>query len=286
MTLILDGRETAKEVRREVKEGVAAFRGRHGRPPGLAVILVGEDPASRIYTRNKARAAAKCGMFDVLHRLPDTTGESEILELISALNADPRIDGILVQLPLPAAVDARRILAAVDPAKDADGFHPLNLGRLVLGEEGPTPCTPLGILTLLDRYEIDLEGMEAVVLGRSNIVGKPMATLLTARNATVTVCHSRTRDLGFHTRRADLVVSAMGRPERITGDMVKEGVVAVDVGINRLPDGTLVGDFHFESVAPKARAVTPVPGGVGPMTIATLLANVLRLAGYRVRSSE
>ncbi|MHC4472947.1 MAG: bifunctional 5,10-methylenetetrahydrofolate dehydrogenase/5,10-methenyltetrahydrofolate cyclohydrolase, partial [Planctomycetota bacterium] len=190
-----------------------------------------------------------------------------------------RVHGILVQLPLPDHIDTQKVIAAVDPKKDADGFHPVNVGRLSLGLESAIPCTPLGILTLLDRYGIEVKGMEAVVLGRSNIVGKPMAALLTARHATVAVCHSRTRDLAYHTGRADLLVSAMGRPKMITGDMVKEGVVAIDVGINRLEDGTLVGDLDFESVAEKASAVTPVPGGVGPMTIATLLENVLRLAG-------
>lgn len=278
MTIILDGKATAAEVRRRVKDGVEARRARTGTVPGLAVVLVGEDPGSVIYTRNKARAAKKCGMYDVLHRLPEETSQEELLRLVGELNDDPRVNGMLVQLPLPAHIDGRRVVAAIHPEKDADGFHPENVGGLSLGHDVPVPCTPLGILTLLDTYEIDVSGMDAVVLGRSNIVGKPMSMLLTARNATVTVCHSRTRDLPGHTRRADLLVSAMGRPRMITGDHVKEGVVAVDVGINRLPDGKLVGDLDFDGVAQKARAVTPVPGGVGPMTIATLLANVLQLA--------
>ena len=281
MATILDGKETAKEVRRRVKEGVAALKERTGVVPGLAVVIVGEDPASVIYTRNKARAAKKCGMYDVLRKLPEDTTEAELLALVDDLNADERVHGILVQLPLPKAIDPDKVVAAIKPEKDADGFHPVNVGRLSLGQPASIPCTPLGILTILDRYEIDVKGMEAVVLGRSNIVGKPMAALLIARHATVTICHSRTKDLAFHTKRADLLVSAMGRPEMITGDMVKDGVVAVDVGINRLEDGTLTGDLHFESIAAKASAITPVPGGVGPMTIATLLSNVLELASGR-----
>jgi len=278
MTTILDGKATAKEVRAHVAEGARALLESHGVTAGLGVVLVGEDPGSVIYTRNKAKAARKCGMYDVLHRLPAETTEEELLELVARLNGDGRVHGILVQLPLPGHIDSRKVINAIAPAKDADGFHPINVGKLSLGQEASIPCTPRGILTILDRYEIDVTGMEAVVLGRSNIVGKPMAALLTARSATVTVCHSRTRNLAFHTRRADLLVSAMGRPRMITGDMVSEGVVAVDVGINRLEDGTLVGDLDFETVSAKARAITPVPGGVGPMTIATLLANVLRLA--------
>jgi methylenetetrahydrofolate dehydrogenase (NADP+)/methenyltetrahydrofolate cyclohydrolase len=281
MPVILDGKETAKVVRERVKAGVDAFRERTGRAPGLAVVLVGEDPGSVIYTRNKAKAAEKCGMFDVLHRLPESTPEADLLALVDELNADRRIDGFLVQLPLPSHMSEERVIESIRPEKDADGFHPVNAGRLSLGLPGPLPCTPKGILTLLDRYGIDPKGMEAVVLGRSNIVGKPVAALLTRRNATVTVCHSRTRDLAFHTRRADLIVSAMGRARMITGDMVREGVVAVDVGINRMDDGTLAGDLDYDGVAKKASAITPVPGGVGPMTIATLLQNVLELAQAR-----
>ena len=271
MTTLIDGKATAKEVRARVKVGVAALRARTGIVAGLAVIIVGDDPGSVIYTRNKAKAAEKCGMYDVLHRLPEETSEEELLRLVEELNRDERVHGILVQLPLPKDIDTQRVIGAIAPGKDADGFHPVNVGRLSLGLPATVPCTPLGIMTLLDRYEIDPKGMEAVVLGRSNIVGKPMAALLTARHATVTICHSRTADLPYHSGRADLLVSAMGRPEMITGDMVKEGVVAIDVGINRTEDGKLVGDFEYESVAEKARAITPVPGGVGPMTIATLL---------------
>jgi methylenetetrahydrofolate dehydrogenase (NADP+)/methenyltetrahydrofolate cyclohydrolase len=281
MTTILDGKATAKAVRARVKEGSAAFRERTGRGPGLAVVLVGDDPASAIYTRNKAKAAAKCGMYDVLHRLPAETPEADLLALIAELNADERVDGILVQLPLPDQIDEDKVIAAIDPAKDADGFHPGNVGRLWLGQPGPVACTPLGITTILDRYEIDPKGMNAVILGRSNIVGKPMAALLIRRHATVTICHSRTKDLPAVAAGADLLVSAIGRANFVTADMVKEGAVVIDVGINRLDDGTLVGDVDYEAVAAKAGAITPVPGGVGPMTIATLLSNVLELAEAR-----
>jgi methylenetetrahydrofolate dehydrogenase (NADP+)/methenyltetrahydrofolate cyclohydrolase len=281
MAILLDGKATAREVRAGVKEGAAEFLARTGRPPGLAVVLVGEDPASVIYTRNKAKMAKKCGMHDVLHKLPAETTENELLRLIDELNRDDRIDGMLVQLPLPKAIDPQEVVGAIDPVKDADGFHPVNVGKLSLGQDAPVPCTPRGVMTLLERYDIDPKGMDAVVLGRSNIVGKPMSVLLTAAHATVTVCHSRTRDLAGHARRADLLISAMGRPRMITADHVREGVVAIDVGINRLDDGSLVGDLDYEPVFEKARAVTPVPGGVGPMTIATLLRNVLDLAERR-----
>ena len=278
MAIIIDGKAAAEELRQSVAAGVAELRERTGIVPGLAVVIVGEDPASVIYTRNKTKAAKKAGMYDVLHRLPAQTPEKELLALVAALNDDARVHGILVQLPLPAGIDAERVTAAIRPDKDADGFHPVNVGKLNLGQPAPVPCTPKGILTLLDRYAIDVKGMDAVVLGRSAIVGKPMAALLTARHATVTLCHSRTRDLASHTRRADILVSAIGRPRLITGAMVKDGVVAIDVGINRLDDGTLVGDLDFDSVSLKASAITPVPGGVGPMTIATLLSNVRDLA--------
>ena len=281
MTTILDGKQTAKEVRARVKGGCGAFLERTGRAPGLAVVLVGEDPASAIYTRNKARAAAKCGMYDVHHRLDADTPEADVTALVRELNEDPRVDGILVQLPLPDHIDPDRIIAAISPDKDADGFHPVNVGRLWLGRPGPVACTPLGITTLLDRYEIDVKGMASVILGRSNIVEKPMAALLIRRHATVTICHSRTRDLADVVRGADLLVAAIGRAKLVTADMVKDGAVVIDVGINRQDDGTLVGDVDFEPVAEKAGAITPVPGGVGPMTIATLLSNVLSLAEAR-----
>jgi methylenetetrahydrofolate dehydrogenase (NADP+)/methenyltetrahydrofolate cyclohydrolase len=281
VTTLLDGKRTAEEIRREIGAAVQELTRSTGVVPGLAVVLVGEDPASMVYTRNKARAAKGCGMRDQLFRLPAETPEAELLSLIDRLNHDDEVDGILVQLPLPAAIDEDRVIAAISPEKDADGFHPVNVGRLHLGHPAPIPCTPLGVTVLLDRYGIPVKGRDAVILGRSNIVGKPMAALLTARHATVTVCHSRTRDLSSHCRRADLLVSAMGRPRVVTADMVAEGAVVVDVGINRLDDGSLVGDVDFENVAPRTSAITPVPGGVGPMTIAMLLSNVLSLATRR-----
>jgi methylenetetrahydrofolate dehydrogenase (NADP+)/methenyltetrahydrofolate cyclohydrolase len=281
MATILDGKATAKAVRARVKEGAKAFHERAGRGPGLAVVLVGDDPASAIYTKNKAKAAAKCGMYDVLHRLPADTPEADLLSLVAELNDDDRVDGILVQLPLPDQIDPDKVIAAIDPEKDADGFHPVNVGRLWLGQPAPVACTPLGITTILDRYEIDVKGMDAVILGRSNIVGKPMAALLIRRHASVTICHSRTKDLPAVAARADLLVSAIGRPNFVTAEMVKEGAVVIDVGINRLDDGTLVGDVDYDAVSQKASAITPVPGGVGPMTIATLLSNVLELAESR-----
>jgi methylenetetrahydrofolate dehydrogenase (NADP+)/methenyltetrahydrofolate cyclohydrolase len=283
VTTLIDGKRTAEEIRRELGAAVDELRRQSGVTPGLAVVLVGEDPASIVYTRNKARAAKGCGMRDDLFRLPADTPEAELLALIERLNQDENVDGILVQLPLPGTIDEDRVIAAISPEKDADGFHPLNVGRLHLGLAAPIPCTPLGVTVLLDRYDIALSGKEAVILGRSNIVGKPMAALLTARHATVTICHSRTRDLADHCRRADLLVSAMGRPRVITADMVREGAVVVDVGINRLDDGRLVGDVDFDQVAPRTSAITPVPGGVGPMTIAMLLTNVFELATRRRR---
>jgi len=281
MTTILDGKLTAKEVRARVKEGCAAFSERTGRAPGLAVVLVGDDPASAIYTRNKAKAAAKCGMYDVHHRLEADVPEADVLDIVGQLNEDPAVDGILVQLPLPDHIDPDKIIAAISPSKDADGFHPVNVGRLWIGHRAPVACTPLGITTILDRYEIDVKGMNAVIIGRSNIVGKPMAALLIRRHATVTICHSRTKNLPDVIRGADLVVAAIGRAKFVTADMVKEGAVVIDVGINRLDDGTLAGDVDFGPVASMASAITPVPGGVGPMTIATLLSNVLELAEAR-----
>ncbi len=278
MATILDGKKTAETIREEVAARVAALRARTGRAPGLSVVLVGEHAPSVIYTRNKAKAAEKCGMHDVLHRLPAETSEADLLALIDRLNHDDSVHGILVQLPLPDAIDEQKVIDAISPAKDADGFHPVNVGRLHIGLPAPVACTPLGVVTILDRYGIDVKGLDAVVLGRSNIVGKPMAALLTERHATVTVCHSRTRDLPGHLRRAHLIVSAMGRPKMITGDMVRDGVIAVDVGINRLDDGRLVGDLDYDAILPRAAAITPVPGGVGPMTIAMLMRNVLELA--------
>ena len=275
----IDGKMTAKTIRDEVRVEVSAALGRGLRAPGLAVILVGEDPASQVYVRNKEKACADAGIRSVAHRLPASTGQDELLALIRTLNAAPDIDGILLQLPLPAGLNADTCLLAIDPAKDVDGFHPENVGRLLLGLPGFVSCTPAGIIELLRRYDLPTEGRKAVVVGRSNIVGKPLAALLARPgrygNATVTVCHSRTANLADECRSADFLFAAIGRPRFITRDMVKPGAVIIDVGINRTETG-LCGDVDFAGVSDIASAITPVPGGVGPMTIAMLLKNTLQ----------
>ncbi len=282
---IIDGKAAAATVRARVATAVSAFRDTIGRAPGLAVVLVGEDPASSVYVRAKAKATLEAGMHGVTHPLPATASEAELLALVEALNADPAIDGILVQLPLPLEIDSARVLAAIAPAKDVDGFHVENVGRLAVGAEALIPCTPLGCLHLLKAELGDLTGLEAVVIGRSNIVGKPMAMLLLGESATVTIAHSRTRDLPAVVRRADIVIAAVGRAEMVHGDWIKPGATVIDVGINRLdaPDGKsrLVGDVAFDEVSKIAGAITPVPGGVGPMTIAMLLRNTLVAAHRR-----
>ncbi len=283
---ILDGKALAETVRAEVRAGVDAFRARHGRVPGLDVVLVGEDPASAVYTRNKEKASNEVGMRGKLHVLPASTSEAELVGLVGRLNADPAIDGILVQLPLPKGIDAQRVLDLIDPSKDVDGFHPVNAGLLRLGRPGAlVACTPTGCMRLLALADVKLEGANAVVVGRSNIVGKPMAQLLLAANATVTVAHSRTRDLAAVCRQADVLVAAVGKREMIRGDWIKPGAVVIDVGTNRvpLPDGKakLYGDVAFDEAREVAGAITPVPGGVGPMTIAMLLANTLEAAKRR-----
>jgi methylenetetrahydrofolate dehydrogenase (NADP+)/methenyltetrahydrofolate cyclohydrolase len=280
----IDGRAFAARLRERVAEAVPAFAEAAGRAPGLAVVLVGEDPASAVYVRSKGRATTEAGMASFEHRLPDSVSQEELLALVDTLNGDDNVDGILVQLPLPAGIDDKAVIEAVDPAKDVDGFTPVNAGRLAVGEDGLVPCTPLGCLMLLKDRLGDLSGLDAVVVGRSNIVGKPMAQLLLAENCTVTIAHSRTRDLPGIVRRADIVVAAVGRPEMVRGDWLKPGATVIDVGINRLAaegEGKprLVGDVHFESAAEVAGAITPVPGGVGPMTIAVLLRNTL-VAAY------
>jgi methylenetetrahydrofolate dehydrogenase (NADP+)/methenyltetrahydrofolate cyclohydrolase len=281
----IDGKAAALALRERVALAVSEFARRAGRAPGLATVLVGEDPASAVYVRSKNRATAEAGMASFAHNLSDTTSESDLLDLIERLNADPAVDGILVQLPLPPQIDSAKVIAAVDPAKDVDGFHALNAGRLATGLESLVPCTPLGCLHLLKAELGDLTGLEAVVIGRSNIVGKPMAQLLLNENATVTLAHSRTRDLPAVVRRADIVVAAVGRPEMVKGDWVKPGAVVIDVGINRVPTddgkGRLVGDVAFAEAADHAAAITPVPGGVGPMTIAMLMRNTLVAAHRR-----
>ena len=281
----IDGKAAALGLREKVAREVERFAQRTGRAPGLATVLVGEDPASAVYVRSKNRATAEAGMAGFAHNLPDTTSEAELLDLVARLNADPAVDGILVQLPLPAQIDSAKVIAAIDPAKDVDGFHALNAGRLATGLDSLVPCTPLGCLHLLKAEIGDLSGLEAVVIGRSNIVGKPMGQLLLNENATVTLAHSRTRDLPQVVRRADIVVAAVGRAEMIRGDWIKPGAVVIDVGINRVPTddgkGRLVGDVAFDEAAEQAAAITPVPGGVGPMTIAMLMRNTLVAAHRR-----
>ena len=283
---IIDGTRIAGEIRQEVGEAVAAMKAEHGYSPGLATVLVGDNPASATYVRMKQKACAEAGIRSIGHNLPADSSESEVLELVSALNADPEVNGILVQLPLPDHIDEERVLNAIDLEKDVDGFNPVNIGRLAMKGRDPLfkPCTPHGIIELLKRSGVQLSGAEAVIVGRSNIVGLPVAMLLQKDNATVTICHSRTRDLGEHTRRADILVAAIGRREMITGDMVKPGAAVIDVGINQKEDPTkkrgyrLVGDVDFDSVKEVAGAITPVPGGVGPMTIAMLISNTYRAA--------
>jgi methylenetetrahydrofolate dehydrogenase (NADP+)/methenyltetrahydrofolate cyclohydrolase len=283
---IIDGAGFAAGLRARVAEGVAAFRERTGRAPGLAVVLVGEDPASQVYVRSKAKATAEAGMLSIEHRLPAETSEGDLLSLVRALNADPAVDGILVQLPLPSHIDENAVIATIDPDKDVDGFNPINVGRLASGLHGFVPCTPLGCVMLLKDQLGDLTGLDAVVVGRSNIVGKPMAQLLLAENCTVTIVHSRTRDLPAVIGRADIVVAAVGRPRMIRGEWLKPGATVIDVGINRVPADQpgktrLVGDVAFDEALSVAGAITPVPKGVGPMTIAVLLRNTLVSASRR-----
>jgi methylenetetrahydrofolate dehydrogenase (NADP+)/methenyltetrahydrofolate cyclohydrolase len=279
--LILSGKEVAANVLADVKARVAALGEKTGVHPTLAVILVGEDPASQIYVRNKKRAADEVGITTRDYLFPQGCSQAELLATIAGINRDPAIHGILLQLPLPKGMDEDAAVAAIAPEKDADGLHPVNLGNLLGGKPGAVPCTPAGCMEILDHYRIPIEGAEAVVVGRSRLVGKPLAQLLLARNATVTMCHTRTRDLAAHCRRADILCVAAGKAGVVTGDMVREGVVVIDVGVNRLPTGKVTGDVHFDSVAAKARAITPVPGGVGPMTIAMLMRNTYRAASHQ-----
>jgi methylenetetrahydrofolate dehydrogenase (NADP+)/methenyltetrahydrofolate cyclohydrolase len=274
---ILDGRALAASLRAEILGRTQALP----YTPGLAVVLVGEDPASSVYVRSKDRAAREAGLDARTIRLPADTSQPALLEVVQQLNNDPSVDGILVQLPLPAAISARAVIEAIDPAKDVDGFHPLNVGRLQDNQPVLTPCTPRGVMKLLALSGVRLEGARAIVLGRSAIVGRPVAGLLLAQNATVTIAHSRTRDLPGECRRAEVVVAAVGRPEMVRGDWIAPGATVIDVGINRLPDGRLVGDVAYEDCLPHAGAITPVPGGVGPLTIACLLENTLLAAEAR-----
>jgi methylenetetrahydrofolate dehydrogenase (NADP+)/methenyltetrahydrofolate cyclohydrolase len=284
---IIDGKAIAEKVRGEVKEGVTAFAAKYGRAPGLDVLLVGEHAPSVVYTRNKEKAALEVGIRGRLHRLPETTTQEQLLEQIAALSADDTVDGILIQLPLPKHIDERTVLLAIPPEKDVDGFHPVNVGRLSTGQEALVPCTPLGSLRLLDEAGVNLKGANAIVIGRSNIVGKPMAQLLLGRDATVTVAHSRTADLPALCRTMDVVIAAVGRAEMVKASWIKPGAAVIDVGINRIetPDGKgrLVGDVAYAECREVAGSITPVPGGVGPMTIAMLLQNTLTAAHARSR---
>ncbi len=280
---IIDGKQVAALVRAEVAAEAGKLRAR-GVVPGLAVVLVGDDPASEVYVRNKAKAAREAGVEAFDHRLPSTTAQAELMALVARLNADPAVDGILVQLPLPKGLDATAVLEAIDPAKDVDGFHPDNVGRLWSGAPRFVPCTPLGVMRLLAEAKVDLVGKRACVIGRSNIVGKPMAALLLQANATVTMCHSKTADLAAEVAGADVVVAAIGKPEAVRGAWIKPGATVIDVGMNRLPaesGSRLVGDVEFVAASGRAGAITPVPGGVGPMTIAMLLANTVASARRR-----
>jgi methylenetetrahydrofolate dehydrogenase (NADP+) / methenyltetrahydrofolate cyclohydrolase len=282
---ILEGKAVAAKVLAEVKAGVAALSARTGVQPTLAVVLVGEDPASQIYVRNKKRAADDVGIASRDFLFPAGCSQAELSETIRKINADSSVHGILLQLPLPKGLDDNEAVNAIAPAKDADGLHPVSLGNLLAGKPSMVPCTPAGCLEILDHYGIALEGAEAVVVGRSRLVGKPLAQLLLARNATVTMCHTRTRDLAGHCRRADILCVAAGKPRFITGDMVKEGAVVIDVGVNRLDTGKLAGDVDFDSVSKRARAITPVPGGVGLLTVAMLMKNTLLAATRQLGAS-
>ena len=275
---ILEGKVVAAKVLAEVKAGVAALTARTGVQPTLAVVMVGEDPASQIYVRNKKRAADDVGIASRDFLFPAGCSQAELSETIRKINGDSSVHGILLQLPLPKGLDENEAVNAIAPAKDADGLHPVSLGNLLAGKPSMVPCTPAGCLEILDYYGIVLEGAEAVVVGRSRLVGKPLAQLLLARNATVTMCHTRTRDLAGHCRRADILCVAAGKPRFITGDMVKEGAVVIDVGVNRLDTGRLAGDVEFDSASKRARAITPVPGGVGLLTVAMLMKNTLLAA--------
>ena len=280
MAIILDGKALAKKLRARVAQEAAQLP----RKPGLAVILVGDDPASRLYVSNKEKDCAQCGFLSFEHKLPAETTQEELLSLISRLNDDPAVDGILVQLPVPAHIDGKALLSAIRPDKDADAFHPENVGKMLTGQPPVWPCTPYGVMELLSEYGIDPAGKRCVVVGRSNIVGKPMAMLLLRADGTVTVCHSKTPDLKAETEKADILVSAVGCRELITADMVKEGAAVIDVAMNVRPEGGFCGDVDFDAVSQKAAYITPVPGGVGPMTRAVLMQNVLALAKERQKS--
>lgn len=277
MAKILSGKIVSQKIRDGLKTEVENLK-KEGITPGLAVVIVGDDPASRIYVNSKKKACAELGIYSEEHALPASTTEQELLELVEKLNNKADISGILVQLPLPKHINEENIILAIDPKKDVDAFHPVNVGKIMVGNYDFVPCTPAGVMELIAESGVDIAGKECVVVGRSNIVGKPQAMLLLHKNGTVTVCHSKTKNLAEKTKRADILVAAVGVPEMITGDMIKEGAVVIDVGMNRLADKKLVGDVHFESAEKAASAITPVPGGVGPMTIAMLMKNTVKAA--------
>lgn len=283
MAIIIDGKATAQAMREEVKGKIAVFTEKYGFAPGLTVIIVGDDPASAVYVRNKEKACEAVGIVSHTIRLPAETTEEELLAHIDRLNKDGSVHGILVQLPVPKHIDPDHVIEAISPEKDVDAFHPQNVGRIMTGKYSFLPCTPAGVMALLDRYHIEVAGKRCVVLGRSNIVGKPQAMLLMEKNGTVTVCHSKTQNLPDITRQADIIVAAIGKADFVTADMVKDGATVIDVGINRMPDGTLHGDVAFAEVEKKAYAITPVPGGVGPMTVTMLLYNTLTAAEKSVK---
>ena len=278
MAIIIDGKKTSADIKAEIAKETEAFKAESGVTPGLAVIIVGNDPASEVYVRNKCRACEAVGFYSEKYELPENTEESELVALVERLNADKKIHGILVQLPLPKHIDVEKVLLTISPSKDVDAFHPYNTGKIMQGKYDFLPCTPAGVMELLKRYNVEIKGKNCTVIGRSDIVGKPMAMLLLQADGTVTVCHSRTADLVAACRNADILVSAVGRADFVTADMVKEGAVVIDVGINRRADGSLCGDVKYDEVAEKASAITPVPGGVGPMTIAMLMRNTLTAA--------
>lgn len=278
MATIIDGKVTSATVRERIKEEVSDFVLKSGKTPGLAVVIVGENPASQVYVRNKHKACGQVGIYSEVYELPENTTEEELLMLVDKLNSDEKINGILVQLPLPKHLNEEKVLLRINPQKDVDAFHPENVGKIMIGNFSFVPCTPAGVMELLKHYNIEIAGKHCVIIGRSNIVGKPQAMLMLKENATVTVCHSRTQNLSDITKQADILVAAVGKANFVTADMVKDNAVVIDVGINRMDDGKLCGDVNFAEVSPKASYITPVPGGVGPMTISMLLQNTLTAA--------
>ena len=283
MAKLIDGKAISAQIRCEIAEGAAKFKEKYGRAPGLAVILVGEDPASQVYVRNKEKACAEVGFYSEVYRLSADTTQDELNALIDKLNADEKINGILVQLPLPKHLSESDVILRISPDKDVDAFHPYNVGKIMIGDFDFLPCTPAGVMELLERSGVEIAGKECVVVGRSNIVGKPQAMLLLHKSGTVTVCHSKTKNLAEVCRRADILVAAIGKADFFGADMVKEGAVVIDVGMNRRADGKLTGDVNFSEVEPKASLITPVPGGVGPMTITMLMKNTLTAANKQIK---